>query len=54
MKYPKRVWQEISDPFLAVAVLVDDSKRINEDGSWDKYWQRKNRRKEKGKNVSHR
>ena len=33
--------------FISVAVMLDESKRINEDGSWDKYWERKNRKKRK-------
>lgn len=40
----KRLWYRISDPFISVAILIDESRRINEDGSWDKYWERKNRK----------
>ena len=43
----KRLWYRISDPFISVAVLIDESRRINEDGSWDKYWERKNRKEMK-------
>ena len=39
-----RAWDAISAPFVAVAVMVDESRRNNEDGSWDKYWERKNRK----------
>ena len=32
----------ITAPFVAFAVLLDESRRANEDGSWDKYHARKN------------
>lgn len=32
----------ITTPFISIAVLLDESRRINEDGSWDKYWVKKN------------
>lgn len=44
MKFLKKILQAIFDPFVSVAVMVDTSKRINEDGSWDRYWERKNRK----------
>lgn len=44
MKILKNVLEFIACPFLTVAVLIDESRRLNEDGSWDKYWERKNRR----------
>ena len=37
-----KLWDAIAAPFVAVAVLVDESRRINEDGSWDLYWAKKN------------
>lgn len=40
----KRLWDIISAPFIAVAVLLDESRRQNLDGSWDKYWERKNKK----------
>lgn len=40
----KRLWYRISDPFIYAAILIDESRRINEDGSWDKYWERKTRK----------
>lgn len=52
MKFLKKIWYTITDPFVSVAVMIGVSKEINEDGSWDKYWERKNRkamRKEKKK-----
>ena len=30
--------------FTFFAALLEESRNINEDGSWDKYWARKNRR----------
>ena len=45
MKTLKKIWEAIISPFVAIAVLIDESKRINEDGSWDKYWERKNRKR---------
>ena len=44
MKTLKKIWGAITTPFTAVAVMIDESRRINEDGSWDKYWERKNRK----------
>ena len=47
MKLLKKILEAIFDPFVSVAVMVDESKRINEDGSWDRYWERKNRKEKK-------
>lgn len=44
MKAFKKIWEAIITPFNSMAVLIDESKRINEDGSWDAYWERKNRK----------
>lgn len=38
----KKLWNAIASPFIACAVLLDESRRINEDGSWDSYWAKKN------------
>ena len=43
MNFLKKIWDRITEPFISVAVMIDESKRINEDGSWDKYHERKNR-----------
>ena len=51
MKFLKKAFEHIKDSFVACAVLLDESKRINEDGSWDKYWERKNRKKGVKKDV---
>ena len=34
MKFLKRVWEAITLPFISIAVLIDESKYINEDVSW--------------------
>ena len=44
MKALKKFFNYMKDSFTACAVLLDESKRINEDGSWDGYWERKNRK----------
>lgn len=42
------IWRRIIDvityPFAAISALIDESRRINEDGSWDKYNERRNRK----------
>lgn len=43
MKVIKYIWNLITMPFESIAVLIDESKRINEDGSWDSYHAKKNR-----------
>lgn len=40
----KKIIKAIADFFIGFAVLLDESRRTNEDGSWDKYWERRNRR----------
>ena len=44
MKALRKIFEAIASPFIALAVHIDESKRINEDGSWDKYNARKNRK----------
>lgn len=39
----KRIFEAIT----ALIVHIGVSREINEDGSWDKYWERKNRKAEK-------
>lgn len=38
----KKLLNAIAKPFVSFAVHLDESRRINEDGSWDKYHARKN------------
>lgn len=40
----KKAIDFITSPFIAVAVLLDDSRRMNLDGDWDKYHERKNQK----------
>ena len=47
----KKVLDAISSPFIAVACFIDECKLANEDGSWDTYWAKKNKKEEKKKNV---
>lgn len=53
MKALKNLWDAITYPFVSVAILIDEDRRSNLDGYWDKYWERKNRRslKKGGKKV---
>jgi rRNA processing protein Gar1 len=44
MNVLKKIFGAIAQPFVAVICLIGTSQEINEDGSWDKYWARKNRR----------
>ena len=44
MKALKKIFEAITYPFVSIAVLIDESRRINEDGSWDAYNERKNRK----------
>lgn len=44
MKALKKIWNNIKEAFVGCAVLLDESKRLNLDGSWDKYHERRNRR----------
>ena len=46
-KAVRKIFEAIASPFIALAVHIDESRRINEDGSWDKYWERKNRKAER-------
>ena len=40
----KKTWNAICTPFVAIACIIDESKIANEDGSWDKYHERNNRK----------
>lgn len=44
MKALKKIWETITFPFVALAVHIGTSIELNEDGSWDKHHERKNRR----------
>lgn len=46
MKFLKKLWDIFITPLVGIAVMVDESRRINEDGSWDVYWKRKNKQED--------
>ena len=41
-----KIINAITSPFITIAVLLDESRRTNEDGSWNSYWAKKNCRAE--------
>lgn len=43
MKALKKIFEAITSPIIAIKVNIAESREMNEDGSWDKYWERKNR-----------
>lgn len=43
----KKLIEKLLSPFVALAVWIDDSRRINEDGRYDRYWARKNAKERK-------
>jgi lysophospholipid acyltransferase (LPLAT)-like uncharacterized protein len=42
MKIIRSLWEAITFPFVSIAVLIDESKRINEDGSLNEYNRKRN------------
>ena len=44
MKLLQKIWDTIAGPFISLAVMIDESRRINEDGSWDEYNRKRNER----------
>lgn len=44
--FVSRIWDAISYPFVSLAITLDEDRRQNLDGSWDKYWAKKNCRAE--------
>ncbi len=40
----KKLWEAITYPFISISVLIDEERRQNVDGRYDKYWERKNAR----------
>ena len=52
-KWFKKIWHTISSPFVAIACVIDESRLANEDGSWDSYWAKKNKREENKKCQKH-
>lgn len=44
--FVSRIWDAISYPFVSLAITLDEDRRQNLDGHWDKYWAKKNRKAE--------
>jgi hypothetical protein len=42
MKFVARIRDSIVYPFVSFAVMLDESRRNNENGEWNDYWARKN------------
>lgn len=49
MKFIKRILQAIAYPFIAFSVIVDETRRANLDGQYNKYWERKTAKREGGR-----
>ena len=41
------LWEKITEPFIAIAVLYDESKRIDENGEWERHRIKKEERRKK-------
>lgn len=47
-------WLErLIEPFIAVACLIDESKRIDEYGDWERHYKKKEERRKKKKGEAH-
>ena len=42
MNFFKKIWEAIRFPFEAMSVLIEGSREENLDGSYDKYWAKRN------------
>lgn len=49
----QRIWDAITFPFVSIAIVIDEDRRQNLDGQWDKYWERKNRKLNKKEGSKH-
>lgn len=47
MKMLKKFFSAIAFPFVSVAVMIDESKRLNLDGSWNEYHRKRNEKRER-------
>lgn len=47
------LWEKIKEPFIALAVLFDESKRIDEYGDWERYYANKEDRRKKKERETH-
>ena len=48
-----KLLEKIFEPFIAIAVLYDESKRIDEHGDWERYYSNKEERRKKKKREAH-
>jgi hypothetical protein len=46
-------WERIIEPFISIAVLYDESKRIDEYGDWEKHYRKKEERRKKKERETH-
>ena len=47
----RKIFEALISPFVSIAVMIDESRRINENGDWNAYNARKNRKAmRRGKN----
>ena len=44
MKFLAKIWDNITFVFVGMSILIDEDRNFNEDGYWDKYWERKARK----------
>lgn len=42
-----KLLEKIIEPFIAIAVLYDESKRIDEHGDWERHYKKKEERRKK-------
>lgn len=47
-----RLWEKIKEPFIAIAILYDESKRLDLDGDWERYYRNKEERRRKRRNET--
>lgn len=43
----KKLWNAITYPFIALSVFMDEDRRQNIDGEYDRYWAKKNAKERK-------
>lgn len=43
----KKLWNAITYPFVCFLVLLDEDRRLNFDGYYDRYWEKKNAKERK-------
>lgn len=43
----KIILDKIKEPFISIAVIYDESKRIDENGDWERHYNKKEERRKK-------